>query len=267
MSEHTSDRSDDGLSEDRLQVDYEVDDEQVADEQVADEQVVDEQVVDEQVDNEQVAEEKVAEEQVANEQVAETQTGEQAPRDPNVSPKHERFVGDSAEKVPTAGAESAESSGASTRSDSPLALTRRKKKSVQEQREEAARKARIDADRASTSLESLTSTLPNPFTSRTAPLPTGKLAHKQVESVAGRGDAVEFVPLAGPFVAEEETTNLAAAREAQKAENAASKEEKRVLRNTRSTSVLDATPSEKPKVSKKPVKGSSVKRQLRFVPL
>ena len=120
---------------------------------------------------------------------------------------------------------------------SPLKLQRRKKRSIEEQRaDEAARRARIDGNSASSSLESLTSTLPHPFTGRAASLPTGTHAQKQALPTAGQGDTVEHVPLTGPFVTEEEAANLAAAREAQRAENAASKEEKRVLRNTRSSS-------------------------------
>jgi hypothetical protein len=268
MSVHASDCSDDGLSEDGVQVDYEDfiedDEEQVDDEQVAEEQVAEAQVVEE-----QVVEGQVAEEQVAN---------EQASRDSIASPKHTRFVGDITEKVPTAGTESAENSDTSTRSSSPLVLKRRVKKSVKEQREEGSRKTRAGAESAPTSsLESLTSTLQDPFpsvaTSCTAPLPTGKLSRKQVETIEARGDTVEHVPLTGPFVPDEEAVNLAAAREEQRKENAAAKEEKRVLRSTRSngapdtassekrstrsSTVRNTNSSEKPKASRKSVKASS----------
>jgi hypothetical protein len=68
------------------------------------------------------------------------------------------------------------------------------------------------------------------------------------------------VPLTGPFVTQEEATNLAAAREAQRAENAASEKDKKVLRETRSTSELTMSSSEKPKASKEPTKGSKRKK-------
>jgi hypothetical protein len=230
MSVQTSDRSDDGSNEDREQVDYEDDNEQVVDEQVVDEQVVDEQV--------------------ADEQVAEMQAGKKASKgpkaSPKASPKHIRFAKAESDF------EGFENSGASSEEEkpsSPLKLQRRKKRSIAEQRaDEVARRARIDGNSASSSLESLTSALPYPFTGRVAPLPTGTHAQKQALPIAGQGDTVEHVPLTGPFVTEEEAANLAAAREAQRAENAASKEEKRVLRNTRSSSALAASSLEKSKV-------------------
>jgi hypothetical protein len=197
MSVQASDRSDDGSNEDREQVDYEDDNEQVVDEQVVDEQVVDEQV---------------AEEQVANEQVAEMQAGKQASKGPKASPKHARFAKANSDF------EGFENSGASSEEEkpsSPLKLQRRKKRPIEEQRaDEAARRARVDGNSASSSLESLTSALPHPFTGRVASLPTGTHAQKQALPIAGQGDAVEHVPLTGPFVAEDEAVNLAAAQEA-----------------------------------------------------
>ena len=65
---------------------------------------------------------------------------------------------------------------------------------------------------------------------------------------------VDQVPLSGPFVTQEEAASLAAALEAQRAENAASEKEKKVLRKTRSTGALATSSSGKPKVSKKPTK-------------
>ena len=138
-----------------------------------------------------------------------------------------RFEGGNAVKVSTAGAESAGNSDASSKEErpsSPVKPYRRKKRPVEEQRaDEAARRARVDRDSASSSLEALTSTLPHPFTAaRTAPLPTGKPTHKQAVPTAGRGDTADQVPLTGPFVTDEETVDPVAAREAQRAENAAS---------------------------------------------
>jgi hypothetical protein len=255
-SAQSSDRPDDGSNEDREQVDYGDDNEQVVDEQVVEEQVADEQVAEE-----QVADAQVAEEQVANEQVAEMQAGKQAPQGPNVSPKHARFAGDNTRKASSAGAGSAGNSDASSKEERPrsppgLTLRRRKKKSVQEQREEATRNARIDRGCVSSSLEALTSALSHTFQA----LPTGKPTHKQAVQAAGRGDAGDHVPLSGPFVAQEEAANLAAAREAQKAENAASEKAKRAMRDARSASVPTVSSSEKPKASKKPAKGSALKK-------
>ena len=168
MSAQSSDRSDDSSNEDRVQVDYEDDNEQVVDEQVADEQVV--------------------EEQVADEQVAEIQAGKQAPQGPNVSPKHTRFAGGNTKKVSSAGAESAGNSDASSkeeRASSPPGLTfnRRKKtkKSVQEQREEVTRIARVDRGCVSSSLEALASALSHPFPA----LASGERTHKQAVSAPG----------------------------------------------------------------------------------
>jgi hypothetical protein len=187
--------------------------EQVVDEQVADEQVADEQVADEQVVDEQVVDEQVVDEQVADEQVAETQAGKQASKGPKTSPKHTRFAKDMSDFKEDSGTSSEEEG-----SSSPLKLHRRKKRSMEEQRaDEVARRARVDGNSASSSLEALTSTLPHPFTGRVAPLSTGARAHKQALPIAGQGDAVEHVPLTGPFVTEEEAVNLAAAREAQRA--------------------------------------------------
>jgi hypothetical protein len=268
MSVQASDRSDDGSNEDREQVDYEdddeqvvdeqVDDEQVVDEQVDDEQVVDEQVDDEQVVDEQVADKQVAEEQVADQQVAEKQAVKQASKGPKSSPKHIRFAKDMSD---CEGFEDGTTSSEEEKPSSPLKLQRRKKGSVAEQRaDEAARKARIDGNSASSSLEFLTSTLPHPFTGRAASLPTGTHAQEQALPIAGQGHTVEHVPLTGPFVTEEEAANLAAAREAQRVENAASKEERMVLRNTRSSSASAVSSLEKSKVSTRPSKGSSVKK-------
>ena len=71
---------------------------------------------------------------------------------------------------------------------------------------------------------------------------------------------MEHIPLDGPFVTDEEAANLAAAREAQKAENAASEEEKRVLRSTRASSASTRSSKEKTKVSTRSSKGSVVKK-------
>jgi hypothetical protein len=106
------------------------------------------------------------------------QVGKQATRGPNCSPKHVRFEGGNATKVSTSGAESAGNSDASPSEEGPsgsLKSKRRKKKSVQEKKGEAARKARVDRGRASSSLEALMSALPHPFPA----LPTGKPPHKQ----------------------------------------------------------------------------------------
>ena len=209
MSVQASDRSDDGSIEDSEQVDYE------NDEQVVDEQAVDEQVDDEQVVDEQVADKQVADEQVVDEQVAEKQVGKQASKGPKPSPKHIRFAKG---KSVSEGFENSGTSSEEEKPSSPLKLQRRKKRSIEEQRaDEAKRRARIDGNSASSSLEFLTSTLPHPFTGRAASPPTGTNAQEQALPIAGQGDTVEHVPLDGPFVTDEEAANLAAAREAQKA--------------------------------------------------
>ena len=155
MSVQASDRSDDGSIEDREQVDYE-----------NDEQVDDEQVVDEQVADKQVADKQVADEQVVDEQVAEKQVGKQASKGPKSSPKHIRFAKD---KSDSEGFENSGTSSEEEKPSSPLVLHRKKKRSIEEQRaDETARRARIDGNSASSSLEFLTSTLPHPFTSRAA---------------------------------------------------------------------------------------------------
>jgi len=128
-----------------------------------------------------------------------------------------RFVGGITEKVSTAGAESAGNSDTSSeeeRPSSPLKLRRRKKRSIEEQMaDDATRRARIDGNSPSSSLEALTSSLPHPFPA----LPTGNPPHRQAESTVGRGGMLDKkVPLNGPFVAEEEAANLLAAQEAQR---------------------------------------------------
>ena len=163
MSVQASDRSDDGSIEDREQVDYE------NDEQVDDEQVDDEQVVDEQVADKQVADKQVADEQVVDEQVAEKQVGKQASKGPKPSPKHIRFAKG---KSVSEGLENSGTSSEEERPSSPLKFIRRKKRSIEEQMaDEAKRRAHIDGNSAFSSLEFLTSLFLTPLQVRQPLLP------------------------------------------------------------------------------------------------
>jgi hypothetical protein len=268
MSAQMGERSGVDLNEDGEQVDYEQDD----DEQVSDEQIDVEQVPEEQVADEQASDKQVVEEQVADEQAAGVQAGKQVSQGPNSPNRHVRFEKGNDKEAHSPGNESAGSSDTSSKGEgrgSPLVCKRRKKTpftapstrngppSKQTGTEArfgpaAARKAPKMRSYESASLEDLAASLPHPF-------PASPVSPQAIATV-DRGDAVDQVPLIGPFVTEEEASNLAAAQEAQRAINAASEKKKRGLQQTRAGSVLTRSSSEKSKVVKKPTKGPPLKK-------